>query len=338
MCVWGKVNFFVSCLLVFSSFAYAQDPHFSQQYATKLRLNPAFASLTSEVNVTAAYRNQWPSLTGAFVTNNLSGEMRFGESKSSAGLLLTHDKAGSSAFTQFELSGIYGYHTRISKEFAVSAGLQATYGSKKVDFSTLTFGDQFTDDGFQGKPSTEVNSYDPVKYVSFGTGGILYSNQLWLSISAQHLNQPDLGTNAISRLPLKTILNGGYKFYAWTYLSQNKLYELSFTPTITYTKQGPFNKLDLGFYTLYAPVSVGILYRGLPLGTKTEQAIVFMAGVQFNAFKFAYSYDLGLSGLSAASGGAHEITLTYEKVDLTKIFRKRFSANKNYVQIACPAF
>ncbi|HSI91367.1 MAG TPA: type IX secretion system membrane protein PorP/SprF [Adhaeribacter sp.] len=337
MRITEKVRFLLVCLLAFSGSAYSQDAHFSQQYANRLRLNPAFAGLASEASATSAYRNQWPSLTGAFTTSQLAADYRFTESKSAAGLIMTIDKAGNAGLTQFELGGIYSYHTRISENWAVSAGLQATYGSRRVDFSALTFGDQLSDEGLVNEFSAEPQVYDPVRYLSFAAGGILFNDQYWLSLSAHHLNEPDLGFAAESKLPFRMTLNTGYKFYAWTSISENKVYELSFTPTITYTRQGPFNKTDLGIYTLYTPVTVGIIYRGLPLLSSAEQAIAIITGVQLNQFKVAYSYDIGLSGISAMSGGAHEITLAFDKLDFTKIYRKRFS-DKNYLQISCPAF
>ena len=97
----AKVHVLVSALLFFSTMAWAQDAHFSQQYASKMRLNPAFTGLTAEAAANLSYRNQWPSLSGTFVSNHLSGEMRIKESKHSAGFLLLHDKAGSSALTTF---------------------------------------------------------------------------------------------------------------------------------------------------------------------------------------------------------------------------------------------
>lgn len=333
----AKVRVLVAALLFTGGAAMAQDAHFSQQYNSKLRLNPAYAGLTAEAAVNVSYRNQWPSLGGSFVSNHLSGEMQIKESKSSVGLVLLHDKAGSSALTNFEVSGLYSYHTKITKNYAVSAGFQAGYGSRKIDYADLTFGDQLTDDGLQNEFSEEKLRYDPVRYLSFATGGVLYNDQLWLSIGVFHLNQPDLGFDQTSKLPIKAVVNAGYKFYAYTYTSQNKFYELSFTPTATYTNQGPYRKLDLGLYTLYTPVTVGILYRGLPIGTQMEQSIVFIGGVQLNQVKFSYSYDLGLNGISAVSGGAHEISLAFEKIDFTKIFRAR-ALNKKYLQIACPAF
>jgi type IX secretion system PorP/SprF family membrane protein len=332
----GKLVFLLGFLLASGFVSFAQDPHFSQQYTSRLRLNPAFTGLTSEVSATAAYRNQWPSLSGSFISNYLAADLRLGESKSSAGMQILLDQAGS-GFTQFEFKGLYSYRTRISKKFAVSAGMEAGYGSRKTDLKSLVFGDQLSDDGIISDVSAEEPFSNSVKYLSLGAGGILYTDQLWLSIGLNHLNQPDIGIYSTDRLPVRTVLNSGYKFYAWTMYSENKLYELSFTPTVTYTRQGPLNNLDLGFYTLFTPVTVGILYRGVPIGTKTEQAVVFIAGVQLDQFRFAYSYDLGLSGLSAASGGAHEISLAFHHVDYTKLFKNR-ARNKNSLEIACPAF
>ena len=333
----AKVTWLILAFLFSGRLALAQDAHFSQQYASKMRLNPAFTGLTAEAAANVSYRNQWPTLSGTFVSNHLSGEMQIKDSKSSVGLLLLHDKAGSSALTQFEISGLYSYHTKIAKNLAVSTGLQAGYGSRKLDYAELTFGDQLTDDGLENEFSEERISYDPVRYLTIAAGGIVYTDQMWLSIGTFHLNQPDLGFEQTSELPIKTVVNAGYKFYAFTRTSGNKFYELSFTPTATFTNQGPYRKLDLGFYTLYSPVTVGILYRGLPVGTKSEQSIVFIGGVQLNQVKFSYSYDVGLSGISAVSGGAHEICLAFEKIDFTKIFRAR-ATNKKYLQIACPAF
>ena len=333
----GKVLFLLGCLLAFGKAVQAQDAHFSQQYTSRLRLNPAFAGLTSEVSATAAYRNQWPTLSGSFITNYLAADFRLGETKNSVGTQILLDQAGPAEFKQFEFKGMYSYRTRISKKMAISAGLEAGYGSRKFDYNSLVFGDQLSDDGLVSDVSAEKPFSDPVKYLSLGAGGIIYTDQLWLSLGLNHLNQPDIGTYSLDRLPIRMVLNSGYKFYARAYYSKNKLYELSFTPIVTFTRQGPLNNLDLGLYTLYTPVTVGILYRGLPLGTNTEQAVVFIAGVQLDQFRFAYSYDLGLSGLSAASGGAHEISLAFHQVDLTKIFKNR-ARNKNSLEIACPAF
>ena len=46
----------------------AQDPQFTQFYASPMFLNPAFTGLTYEHRFTANYRNQWPGIKKAFST------------------------------------------------------------------------------------------------------------------------------------------------------------------------------------------------------------------------------------------------------------------------------
>ena len=55
------------CLLGTLS-AWAQDPQFTQFYANPLYLNPAFAGTVRCPRAVLNYRNQWPALTGTFVT------------------------------------------------------------------------------------------------------------------------------------------------------------------------------------------------------------------------------------------------------------------------------
>ena len=55
--------------LVATSEAKAQDPAFTQFYANPIYLNPAFAGSHGCPRVNMNHRNQWPSISGAFVTN-----------------------------------------------------------------------------------------------------------------------------------------------------------------------------------------------------------------------------------------------------------------------------
>ena len=48
--------------------SFAQDPEFTQFYANKLYLNPAFAGSHNCPRIVMNYRNQWPAITGNFVT------------------------------------------------------------------------------------------------------------------------------------------------------------------------------------------------------------------------------------------------------------------------------
>ena len=51
---------------------YAQDPTFTQFYANPLYLNPAFAGSNKCPRISMNYRNEWPQLTGNYVTYSLA--------------------------------------------------------------------------------------------------------------------------------------------------------------------------------------------------------------------------------------------------------------------------
>src|SRR6476659_6864355 len=53
--------------------ANAQDPHFSQFFASPLTLNPAFTGkFDGQWRLTANHRDQWPSIPKAYVTTSAS--------------------------------------------------------------------------------------------------------------------------------------------------------------------------------------------------------------------------------------------------------------------------
>jgi len=71
----------------------AQDPSFSQFYANRLYLNPAFAGTENCPRVGLSYRNQWPSLDQGFVTYSASYDQRVDALAGGLGLLVMSDEA-----------------------------------------------------------------------------------------------------------------------------------------------------------------------------------------------------------------------------------------------------
>ena len=66
----------LSCLFVFAS-ANAQDPAFTQFYANPLYLNPAMAGSHGCPRFALNYRNEWPQLSGNYVTYSASYDQYF---------------------------------------------------------------------------------------------------------------------------------------------------------------------------------------------------------------------------------------------------------------------
>ncbi|MBX7095951.1 MAG: type IX secretion system membrane protein PorP/SprF, partial [Flavobacteriales bacterium] len=72
----------------------AQDPEFTQFFSNPLYLNPAFAGSKRCPRITLNYRNQWPALSGTFVTTSASYDQHVESIYGGIGLLVTNDKAG----------------------------------------------------------------------------------------------------------------------------------------------------------------------------------------------------------------------------------------------------
>src|ERR1700748_2299843 len=69
------------CILFFSVVK-AQDPHFSQFFASPLTLNPALTGkFDGDVRIAGNYRNQWPTINRAFTTGTVSADFHIMKNK-----------------------------------------------------------------------------------------------------------------------------------------------------------------------------------------------------------------------------------------------------------------
>lgn len=334
------LTFFCICVAgcLSSLVATGQDALFTQQYANRLYLNPAFSGLGRSWSVAVAHRNQWPSLKGSFITNQVSGDYRFEGTKSAIGLVLQQDRAGIGGLQKLQAALAYAYHTRLTDNLAFSAGLQSSISSLRVNYDNLVFGDQLSDYGQTALSSAEALNFEPASYLSFSVGGILYNDQFWAGLAASHLNQPSYGFDETTKLPLRFVAQAGYKFYLPIGLSRQNT-EFSISPAINFTHQQNFSRTDLALYTIYSPLSLGVIYKGVPVtgGPEQDQSLAMIVGVALDRIRIGFSHDVGLKGFGRQAGGANEISLVFEQLDLNYLFTGRRLSKINH-NIVCPAF
>ncbi|WP_229802089.1 PorP/SprF family type IX secretion system membrane protein [Pontibacter akesuensis] len=331
--------FLLYLFCLWAGLARAQDVPYTQQYANRLYLNPAFAGLGNSWSVALSHRRQWPTLNGSFITNSLSADFRLPNTKSAISFLAQQDRAGVGGLKKIQAGLGYAYHTNINENWALSAGLQASIASQRIDLDNLVFGDQLSDNGAVALTSAEANRFEPNTYIDFTVGGLFYGEQAWVGLTAAHLNKPAYGLGQQTELPLRFTAIAGYKFYARAYEEQGRLFELSFTPTASYTHQQNAKRLDVGLYTKYTPLTFALIYKGVPVtgGTNRDQSLSILAGLQLNQFKVGFSHDIGLKGISREAGGANEISLIFESDDIKNLFKSRLRHKLNR-NIVCPAF
>ncbi|MDN5200496.1 type IX secretion system membrane protein PorP/SprF [Fulvivirgaceae bacterium BMA10] len=322
----------------------AQDPQFSQFYAAPLYLNPAFTGSTGCGRAGLNYRNQWPAIPASFVTTAAYVDYFFEDYNSGVGLLISNDREGLAGLNSTSVTLNYAYQLNINEFVTIRPGISAGYTFRDLDFSRLTFGDQFDADGNVINPLTsEPLNVGNTGYFDFGAGVLAYTQNFWIGFAASHLTEPDqsLLEDGSSPLPRKFSVHAGYKInlpkavYSKGIIPKRR--ERSITPTVQYKTQGNFDQLDLGVYITLEPIVFGLTYRGLPVksleGFPNNESAIALIGFSSNGMHIGYSFDYTLSDLGISSGGAHEVSISYNFC-----LRDPRKPPKNTRQIPCPKF
>ena len=311
LCIYACVMLLAECR--------AQDPEFTQFYANPLYLNPAFAGSEHCIRSTFNYRNQWPALTGQFITNSASFD-KYVCHVGGVGVLLTNDRAGEGTIITNNASLIYSYIFHPSRLFSISAGFQATYAEKKVDWSKLTFGDMIDPRRGFVMQTNEVPGNGVARYFDMSAGLMGYSRLLYFGVAVNHLTQPDEHLQ-VGPSPLPRKYTG--HFGATIPVSTGHNGDVTISPNILYQQQQDFKQLNLGMYVTRGPMTGGFWYRN-------HDSFIILIGVQQGIFKLGYSYDVTVSKLSNRTAGSHEISLQM------KLTCKK--CKKAFRPISCPSF
>lgn len=343
----------VALLFLFATTgANAQDPRFTQYFASPWNLNPAMTgAFEGRWRVTANYRDQWSSILPdvPFRTYAAAADVRLGVSRNdffALGLGLMHDEAGTSRFSQnkAQLGGSFikqlAGGPRRASHF-VSLGAQLGFGQNSIDWGRLWFSRQFDPtteapdfSAGNGEPNAGANTD---VYMDFNAGILWYTlfgseGGYWSAGAAlHHLNQPvvtlaeDNSEQLYSRLSLHT---GGL-------LPMNENFGLM--PGVLVMQQGPAFEADLGLNLRYSNNDRNEL--ALRLGAWTRLGNRLDSGVQLDAvsvvamlelerWMLGVSYDITVSSLAVAnnSRGAFELSLTY------------FHPAERKSRVVCPRF
>lgn len=330
----AKTIFITIVMLLLFTQLKAQDIQFSQYYKAPLYLNPAFAGATKEHRLVLNYRNQWPSIPKAFSSYAFSYDVRIDKYNSGFGLLINTDRAGTAGFRANNIGLIYANKIRIGS-WVLNQGIIFSYGVRDLDFQRLVFGDQLEYNG----PTTDdaIRRYNAAQYFDFGAGIMMHNKTSWFGYSVHHLNEPNFTLlDTESTVPMRHSIHAGFRMPLYSGLMK-KDRVASLGPSIILKKQGQFTQIDLGSYLYYDPVTFGLWYRGIPLqqnvpGYSDHDAIVAVIGIKHKSIEIGYSYDVTISGLGTATGGAHEVSLTY------LIPKNNTSRPKPQKFIPCPTF
>jgi len=312
----------LSCLFVFAS-ANAQDPAFTQFYANPLYLNPAMAGSHGCPRFALNYRNEWPQLSGNYVTYSASYDQYFKNISGGFGVLATHDQQGQGTINTSMLGLIYSYHLTLNRKWKMLFGARASWYQKFLDWDKLTFGDMIDPRRGFIYSTGDVPRGGSRGFFDASAGMVIFNKHFFAGGAVHHLNTPNesmiIGE---SKLPMRFTGHMGAEIP----LGARSKYanSTSIMPNIIFQYQNGFQELNIGTYIKYGSFNFGAWYRN-------RDAFILTLGINTGKFKLGYSYDVTVSKLNnGVSGGSHEISLG---INLNCI-----SKPASFRTISCPSF
>ncbi len=325
------------CALLSSQMLKAQDPHFSQFFASPLTLNPAFTGkFSGDWRLAVNHRDQWPSIPKAYVTTSASFDFPILKDRIPDGDVFG---VGVSALSDASANNLlklnYGslsmsYHKALDENgySTIGAGFQATYSSLNLQADKLTFADMLTQNGFTGQTSEVLQNGNKQSYFDVNAG-LLYSgstngeNNFYVGASMYHINRPKVGYQDQNwYLSGRISIHGGGSF------PMSEL--LTVHTSVIHQIQNKASETTLG-----AAIAANLSQdaekpSAIYLGSwvRLNDAIVPYLGLEFGGLRLGVSYDFNISSLKAAtaSRGGSEFSI---------IFIKR---PPDYQGIPCPKF
>jgi type IX secretion system PorP/SprF family membrane protein len=306
----------------------AQSYHFSQFFSTPLLTNPANTGfLEGPYRLASNFRTQGQLGGGTYFTGYLSADFNlFQESisenhKAGAGIYLMNDQSlnGALKTNAIGLSAAYHVPLDIYGDHSIGLGFQSVYHQRLVDYSKLSFGNQFGSNGYDPSlPIGEGLSNKSVGYFDINAG-ILYNIVLedrafFGGVSAYNIlrHQENVVEDEF-RMPLRVTAQGGAQVFIAEY---SKAYF-----SVTHMRQGNASETTVG--AAYGrqltdgfknEINIGLWYR-------YKDAVIPYVGYHRDAFHVGLSYDHTISSLKTAAEvrNAYELTLLYKATDKSAI-------------------
>ena len=311
-------------VFMLSYHAGAQDPNFSQFFASPLTLNPALTGkFDGMLRVAGNYRNQWPTIFNAFRTGTVSADFQLLSrqiplnDQFGMGFTGMYDENGNGVMKNSYYSASLAYHKGLDEigYHHLGVGLSGTFAQRNLNPGKLIFEDQLTSLGFTGNTAELLSGNQNINLNYFSlNAGILYSgsitddDQFYAGVSVYHVNRPEKSFQGNGFLAKErfTLHGGGYFPVAegtTLYLSGNCQWQNGASELIAGGTLGRTVKEDKD-----QPVNV---YAGGWF--RVGDAVIPYVGMDISSFRIGVSYDINVSGLAQASRrqGGMELSLIY---------------------------
>lgn len=318
-------NFLLTIIIVVvtgGGMVYAQDLHFSQYFNAPLLVNPANTGFdpNADYRIGVNYRNQWASvMNNPYKTFSAWGDVQaFGNQFDDAwigiGGVILRDAAGAGSLTSTKAYASVAYHQVLGLNSLISLGFNAGWVNKKIDFSKLSFDNQWNGQFFDNKniPSNENFAYDQVNYldVSLGANYAYFpTDNIYINggLSAMHINRPVESFFDASKVD--TRLSVRYNAFLNALIKLNDNWILN--PNVYYSQMASAKEMVAGMNAAYNLSGDGAMQVIGGIYMRSDDAVIPMLGYQWGGMKLTVSYDATISALGSynSSRGAYEFSL-----------------------------
>lgn len=310
-------------------FLFAQDPLYSQFYASPILLNPAFTGATNGIRGAMNFRSQW----NVYNQYALAGDMplHFLGSRQGVGISTEIDQQGNGALAKTHALLHYSYEIQINDDNALRLGVSGGIENASFNYARLTFPDQISSSTGAISQATQdaIAAVNPTSTRPDANFGVAYYNRYaFAGVSLMHIipmNQTFKIPNLQARyyLPMRVNVSGGVRIPLGDFRHPEKL---NITPAFLFMQQGKHNQLNVGAYLNISPMTFGLWYRH-------RDAVIGMIGIEKKPLRIGYSFDYTVGELGMRNtGGSHELSIVFE-MEQAKKGRKM-----KHKQLPCPHY
>lgn len=289
-----------------------------------MAVNPAYTGIfDGRMRISTDYRQQWANISTPFTTalvsvdGKLWGDEDLKQAPFNIGMQFMTDRSMKGAFSSNYITLTSAYHIPLEYEAknTFGLGLSLSYGSRRIDFSSLSFEQQFTSGGFDlALPSGEVALQNLKPFVTAGAGLLYCYNDisegsfLELGVSAFHLNKPKQSVfNDLSEtVPVRYAAQASYQRYVnpKTILNIKAVYQQQ--AAVNYLLGGLYITSILGDEDSDKSIGGGLFYR-------TGDSFSPYLSLGFGDLQLSFSYDISTQQLNkdATKASSMEMSLQW---------------------------
>ena len=327
-----KIFLFIAVLFV-HVYSYAQDPHFSQFFASPLTINPAnTGNFSGSLRAALNSRTQLPEFNNPYATKTLSLDAPIlkkyirEDDKLSVGLLILSDQSGNKLLNDNNIAASVSYSKALDENanHSIALGFQVNYSMYRFDPLKANFEDQLTAGGFTGSSAEMILGNNFTKNTTDINAGILYTgstsddNIFYVGASYYHFAKPTVGF-----ITPTYFTNSRVNVHGGAYFSLSSAASLH--TSFQYQQQGNTNELLVGgAFSFYLGTENGLeLYAGL--WSRIKESMIPYVGLEWNHIRAGFTYDIA-AGTALASSRFYqssEFSLIYILDNKSKAFKMK---------------